>query len=356
MGIFKDVLGHGESLFLNPVALDFDYQPKLIKYRESEQRMMASAMKPLFQERNGRNLFVHGPSGIGKTIAVTQILREMEDQTDEIFPLYINCWQKNTTYKILMEICDLLGYRFTQNKNTEQLTKIIEDMINKKGAVFVFDEADKLEDTNFLYTLLEQIFRKTIILITNDKNWIVNLDNRIKSRLLPELLEFKPYNPAEIKGILRERADYAFVAGVLENDAFDLMCKKTYELADVRSGLYILKEAGNHAEERASKKITLDDVKKAILKLDEFKIKAVEALDAEEKQIFDIIKSNSGNKIGDLFRKYEEKGGKSVYKTFQRKIEKLAEGKYISVEKIPGGSEGKTTIVRYEAEKKLTEF
>ena len=62
--------------------------------------------------KSKKHIIMHAPTGIGKTIAVTQILREMEDQTDEIFPLYINCWQKNTTYKILMEICDLLGYRF----------------------------------------------------------------------------------------------------------------------------------------------------------------------------------------------------------------------------------------------------
>ena len=46
MGVFKDMLGAGESLFLNSVALDFDYHPKVLLYREREQRTIAAAIKP----------------------------------------------------------------------------------------------------------------------------------------------------------------------------------------------------------------------------------------------------------------------------------------------------------------------
>ncbi len=354
--MFREVLGSGESLFLNSVALDFDYQPKMLLYREQEQRVMASAIKPLFADRSGRNLFVHGPPGIGKTIACRHVLAELEDETDEIDALYINCWQKNTTFKILVELCELLGYKFTQNKNTEQLLDIIKKLVNKGSAVFVFDEVDKLEDVHFLYTLIEHIFKKSIILITNDKNWIVNLDDRVKSRLLAEMLEFKPYSESEIKGILRSRADFAFVKGVFEELAFNAVCKAAFERKDVRVGLYLLREAGTIAEERSSRKITIDDVQRAVQKLEEFKIKDIEALDDDLRQILDVIKLHSGSKIGELYQKYVDAGGKAVYKTFQRKIEKLSQGKYIATEKIPGGAEGKTTIVSYSTEKKLSDF
>lgn len=356
MGVFRDMLGAGQSLFLNPEVLDFDYQPKLLLYREAEQHTVAAAIKPLFAGRTGRNLFIFGPPGLGKTVACKHVVKEVEEETDEIHTLYINCWQKNTTFKILVEICELLGYKFTQNKNSEQLLEIIKRIVNKSSAVFVFDEADKLEDVNFLYTLIEHIFKKTIVLITNDKNWLVNLDERVKSRLLAEMLEFKPYSEAEIKGILRSRAEYAFPKEVLEPLAFDAVCRKAFELKDVRAGLYLLREAGNSAEERSSKKITVDDVQKAINKLEEFKIKDIEALEDDMRMILDLVKKNSGSKIGDLFKKYEEAGGKAVYKTFQRKIEKLSQGKFIMTEKIPGGAEGKTTLIKYSDEKKLSDF
>ncbi len=356
MGLFKDMLGHGESLFANAVALDFDYQPKLLKYRENEQRVMAAAIKPLFSERSGRNLFIHGPPGIGKTVACKHVLDDLENETDDVIPLYINCWQKNTTFKILVELCELLGYKFTQNKNTEQLLEIIKKIVNKKAAVFVFDEADKLDDVNFLYTLLEHIYRKSIILITNEKNWLLNLDLRVKSRLVAEVLEFRTYSQAELKGILKERAQFAFAPNTLDSAAFELVCQKTFEASDVRSGLYLLREAGNSAEDRSSRTITVQDVNTAIAKLEEFKIKDIEALDSDIRDILKLIKENSGKRIGELFEIYTKNGGTAVYKTFQRKIDKLAQGKFIDTEKIPGGAEGKTTIIRYSSEKKITDF
>jgi cell division control protein 6 len=109
MALFNDMLRNNESLFMDPVALDYDYLPKLIPYREKEQQHVASCIKPLFSQRNGRNALLHGAPGIGKTAAVRHVLRELEENTDEVIPIYINTWQKNTTYKVVIEICELLG-------------------------------------------------------------------------------------------------------------------------------------------------------------------------------------------------------------------------------------------------------
>ena len=99
MGVFDQMLSGDESLFKNPVALDFDFMPKLVPYREGEQEHMASCIKPLFSERSGRNLLIHGPPGVGKTVACRHVLRELEERDEDIYPLYINCWQKNTSFK-----------------------------------------------------------------------------------------------------------------------------------------------------------------------------------------------------------------------------------------------------------------
>ncbi|MEE9525768.1 MAG: AAA family ATPase [Candidatus Woesearchaeota archaeon] len=357
MNLFKGMLKESESLFRDEVALDYDFLPKILPYREKEQVYLANSIKPLLQKRNGKNLLIHGPPGIGKTAATRHVLRDLENETDEVYPIYINCWKKNSTFKILTEICDQIGYKFVHNKRADELIEEIKRIINKKTAIFVLDEIDKLEDLEFLYTILEEIYRKSIFLITNYKSWLGNLDERIKSRLTAELVEFKQYNAEETKGIMKKRLSYAFVPGVWEDAAFDLAAKRTAELADIRSGLYLLKEAGTIAEDKASRKINLDHVKNAIEKLDEFSIKKSTDLEDETQFVLGIIKKNSDSKIGDLFKIYQEDGGKSSYKTFQRKIKKLEDGKFISTEKTAGGEEGNTTIIKYKGTtKKLTEF
>ena len=358
MGAFNGMLKGGESLVKNELALDYSYIPKLIHYREGQMRTIAAAIKPLFQKRNGRNMFIYGLPGVGKTVAVKHILKEIEEESEDVTPFYINCWQKNTAFKILTEMCDVVGYKLVQNKRTEELFDIVKQYVNKseRSAVFVFDEVDKIEDFDFIYSVLEDVFRKSVVLITNYKEFIAELDERIKSRLTAEMLEFQPYNLSETRGVLKQRMDYAFVQGVWEDDAFEAVVQKTAKMSDIRTGLYMMKEAALVAEERSSRKITAADVSVAMKKLDDFSIKKAEELEEEVKLILGIIKENSGKKIGDLYRAYQESGGKMVYKTFQRKISKLEEDRFITTKKIEGGKEGKTTIISYGKEKKLTEF
>ncbi len=355
MSVFDDMLKSGESVFLDEVALDYSYLPKMIPYRENEQHQIALAIKPLFSRRNGKNVMVYGTPGVGKTVAVRHVLKELEEQTDDIIPIYINCWQKNTSYKIALELCEILGYRFTHNKKTEDLLAVAVDIINKKSAVFCLDEVDKAEELDFLYTFLESVFRKSLILITNYKSWVVDLDERIRSRLTLEFQEFRKYNSHEIHGILKERLKYAFVSGVWETDAFELAAKRAYEAGDVRTGLYLLREAGNAAEDSASKKITQEHVSSAIAKLSEFNIKKSTDLSDDERFILDVVKENSGKKIGDMYMAFKAKGGDASYKTFQRKIEKLGRNSFIQLEKTAGGKEGNTTIISY-AQRKLNEY
>ena len=357
-GLFKNILGSSESLFKNQsdVPLDFSFIPKPVLYREKEQRTIAACIKPLFQGKTGRHIFVYGQPGVGKTVACKHLLRELQDETDEIVPLYINCWKHNTTFKIVIEICEEMDFKFVQNKKTEELFRWIKQNLNKKSAVFVFDEADKLEDLDFLYMVLEYIERKAIVLITNYKDWINEVEERIKSRLMPETIEFKPYNYEETKGILKQRMEYAFQLNAWESNAFELIAKKTAEMQDIRTGLYLMKQAGLIAEDKSSRKITIEHTQQAIEKIKDFSIKSPSELAADEQLILDLIKNNSGKKIGDFFKLYQENGGKLVYKSFQRKIDKLQKNRFIVVEKTAGGEEGNTTIIKHISEKKLTDF
>ncbi len=360
MGLFDNILREDESLIINENALDFEFLPKILPFREKEQRFIASSIKPLLSGRTGRNLIMHGDPGIGKTAAARHVVRELEEQTDKIFVFYINCWQNNTTYKILVEICNQLNYKLVQNKKTVDLYKIVSSMINKKTAAFIFDEVDKAEEYDFLYFIMEEIYKKSVCLITNFHEWILGIDKRIMSRMTPEKIEFKQYNEKETKEIMKLRRDYAFPKGVWKDDAFDKIAKKTYELKDIRTGLFLMRESALIAEEKSKKNIELSDVNIAINKIDDFSIKKKTALEEDTQFILDIVKNNSGKKIGDLFNVYEKEGGKHSYKTFQRKISELDKNKFIKAKKQTGPG-GNTTIVEKKTNdadnhKKLTEF
>ncbi|MBW2981029.1 AAA family ATPase [Candidatus Woesearchaeota archaeon] len=357
MGLFNDMLKSDETLFKNEVALDYEYLPKILPYREEQQRYIAACIKPLLMEKNGKNVFIFGAPGIGKTAATRFVLRDLEDESEGVVPIYINCWQKNTSFKVILEICDVLGYKMTHNKKTDELFKIIKGILNKKSVVFAFDEVDKLEDTDFLYMISEEIYKKTVLLITNYKDWLINLDERLRSRMMAELLEFKPYNMEETRGILKQRAGYALIPGVLDTAALEAITKKTAGLRDMRYGLNLMRMAANEAENKSSRKITTEHVDSALSRMDDFSVKKTLDLSDDERTILNMIKENTGKRIGEIYDLYKKADGKSAYKTFQRKVSKLQEGKFISVDKTEGGPEGNTTIVKFkDVEKKLSDF
>ncbi|MBI5797519.1 AAA family ATPase, partial [Candidatus Woesearchaeota archaeon] len=293
MGLFNSMLQHGETIFKDELVLDYEYLPHILKFRENKQQHIATIIKPLFAGRMGSNLLITGKPGIGKTAACKHVLREMEQHSDKIFGIYVNCWKHDTAYKVLVDICQQLGYKWVQNKKTNELMDEIAKIANKKAVVIILDEVDKLKEEQVIYQLVEDIFKKCIIMITNDKDFLAILDQRTRSRLLPEILEFEPYSFKETQAILEERKKFAFYEGVLEEEVFEPLVEKTVEEEDIRTGLFLLKEAGNAAENRSSKKISPGDVEKAISKLTGFQqSKAI--LDDEEKELLKIIKEHHG--------------------------------------------------------------
>ncbi len=353
MGLFDNMLNSNQTLFKNIDALDFAFVPKIIPYREEQQRRIATAIQPLFADRNGKNIVIYGMPGIGKTVACRHVLNELEEKTEDITPIYVNCWEKNTSYKVALALCEEIRYVFTQNKKTDELFKEVIKGLNKRKVVIVFDEIDKAEDYDFLYILAEQVYRKTIIMITNFRTFLEDMDERVRSRIMPELIEFKPYNLEETKGILKQRIEYAFFPNVWETDAFELVANRSFDLHDVRVGIHLLKDCAEQAEQKSSKKITYMHAKDALAKIDEYSIAKSTDLDSDDKKILELIKKNTNSKIGDLFKLYSEAGGSGVYKTFQRKMKQFEEQNLIKCTRMEGAG-GNTTIIEYVEKKEKT--
>jgi len=260
-----------ESIFINPVALEQTFLPRLLPYREEQHKYLAECIKPLQNKRGGTNLLIMGGVGIGKTACVRFILRELLEETENIMPIYINCWKRDTSPKIINEIARCLDMRLVEKISSDELFDRILLRLNRyDGVVFAFDEIDKVKDYDFLYRILEDIQSKTIFLVTNVSDWIAKMDRRLTSRLMMDRIEFKPYSFEETRGILRERDKYAFVPNSWVYDAFEKIIKKTFHEKDVRVGIFLMKIAGEIAERRGAEKIEVKDVEKALEKLKDF--------------------------------------------------------------------------------------
>ncbi len=354
--LFARVGGGEEKVIVDSAPLDVDYQPPIIQYRENEQKYIAECIKPLFSGRSGKNLYVTGSPGIGKTAAARHVLNELKNETDDIHAVYVNCWKKDTSYKVALEICNQIDFKFVHNRDTSELLDEIAKVVNKKGAVVVLDECDKLQDDTIFYMLAEDLYKKSIIMITNDEGWIARMDNRLRSRIIPEKLNFRQYSRDEIEGILRNRIEYAFAPGTISSDAIKMAADSTYDEGDIRLGLALLRECGEIAESRDLKNISAGIVDEAYDKVKGMSIKNTKTLDETEGVILNIIKENNGTGIMKVYNIYKSNGGDQSYSNFAKKVKRLGKGNYITLKEVSEGSNGRTTLLYFGHNEELDKF
>ena len=115
-----------------------------------------------------------------------------------------------------------------------------------------------------------------------------------------------------------------------------------------------MKEAGEIAEQKSSKKVTLEHTKNAFAKLDDFKFRCSKNLEEEEMIILNLVKENSGKKIKEVYDAYRNMGGGKAYSTFHRKINDLKNSNLVETEEVNLGEGGKSHVVKYI--RKLNEF
>lgn len=343
MGIFD--IKNSKCIIKNGEVLSFDYVPKLLPYRENQIKEIANAIKPMLNMGAGSNLFIYGAPGIGKTVCVKWVLKELSETTDEIFPIYVNCWNLKTKYFIFSEIASQLKIAFTAGKSAERILRQIIYKLKGKRAVFVFDEIDKIENPDFLYQIVSNFPEDSIQLISNNLE-LIKIDPRIRSRLMLKFLEFKPYTLHEIYGILKERVKLALKKDALPPPLLRQISNVAFRKKDVRVGLFLLRESAKLAEEDGKNKINEEHVKKAIKSVTNKKLEE-ENLSKEEMIILNVIKKNAGEISGKLFDIYVKNGGKLSYKSFKRYIKNMEKIGIIKLEPTGGGFKGRSTKIYY---------
>ncbi len=206
------------------------------------------ALKDLFEAiKKGKKVLVYGPTGVGKTLAVELIAKELK-------------------YNIL----ELNSSHMRSKKNLEEavIPFLSQGTIFGRGKVLLFDELEGMssKDRGGL-KFIQEIIKKTrypIVLITNDI-WSPKLTSL---RFALEKIEFKRPSKTEVKAFLRKVAK---LEGIKVTDK-DLDVIIENNRCDIRACLNDL-EAGIF-EERVKKDTVFDALRTVFKGEDEDEVKA----------------------------------------------------------------------------------
>ena len=263
------------KIFADREVLSPHYMPKKLLFREKEINNIEKALAPSLKGERGRNLFIYGKTGTGKTSCTKYVIDEVKSIPNTKARIsYVNCRIYNTRYRVLNKIVsDHLPTYAKRGYGAvdlyEKLTSWIEE--DSKILVIALDEVDVVKDLDDLVYTLTRINSDikaggvTIMGVSNKISFKEILDPRSLSTLYETELVFPPYYATELYAIIKDRVQRGFKADIVSEDVLHLVAATAAkEGGDARLSLKILSRAGELAEERASKEVTIKDAEEAV--------------------------------------------------------------------------------------------
>ncbi len=275
--------------------------PENIMHREGQKQELAECLRPVTVGRKPRNAFLYGPCGTGKTLLVQWMLRELEGHTSRARTAYVNCWKRNTTHATLTEILSQLDIYVNYRQAATDLLKLVEKESEKKQLVVCLDEVDSLEGQEVLYDLARS--GVGLVMVSNDAYALMEMDQRVKSSVNAEYIEFPAYKEGEIFEIIRERAKYGLVPGAIRQSELKMVARLAD--GDARIAIETLRRAAMAAEDKGEERITATHIRKAfgtthLLR----KTEALKKLNSHEKALYLLMEKHKKLNTKELWEKY----------------------------------------------------
>ncbi|WP_256545684.1 orc1/cdc6 family replication initiation protein [Halobellus inordinatus] len=235
-GPFSDI---ERSIFAAKEVLSEAHQPDQILERDEEIDEYRHALQDILFGRTPQNIMLYGKAGLGKT-AVTKYMMEAlqaevteRPDAEELHVHELNCNGK-TVYAVVRALVNQIlpeaASEFPKRGlGTADAFEELYSQLDRLGGthLIVFDEIDHLNDVD---TLLYELPRaRSIGHITNSKVGVIGISNnytfrqslspKVKDTLMETEISFSPYDASELRAILADRVDRAFVDGVCEDSA-----------------------------------------------------------------------------------------------------------------------------------------
>jgi len=382
-GILDEVFDrfcNSTGVFKDREVLRHDYLPERLPHREDQIRRLGEAIAPVLKGARCSNIFVYGKTGTGKTAVTKYVLNRLEAKAKDIgAPVsfcYVNCRLAGTEYRVLASLCQSVNFAvpFTGLSLGEVFDRFKQGLdAAKRLLIIALDEVDaivKARSDILLYELTrinETLTRSkvSIIGISNDLRLKEFLDPRVLSSLSEEEIVFRPYNAAELRNILAERAQMAFRERALSEGALSLCAAlAAAEHGDARRALDLLRVAGEVAERKGADTVLEDHVREAERLIEHNRVvDALSNLTLHSKlvmlSVYHLVRANGYRAVtGEIYEVYNELCGElAVTPLTQRRVSTLVNELdalgLLNAQVVSMGRYGRTKKIRMEVTRTL---
>ncbi|MCL5102084.1 MAG: AAA family ATPase [Candidatus Marsarchaeota archaeon] len=274
MQTLKDLIGESK-IFAQREVLSPHYTPEKLVFREKEISSIEKAIKPALEGEKGRNLFVYGRAGTGKTSCAKYVISEIKEiPNTKARVSYINCRMYNTRFRVLNKvIADHMPNYARRGYGTVDLYEKLMGWIEEdnKILILVLDEIDMVKDLDDLVYIMTRINSEiraggvAMIGISNKVSFKEELDPRSLSALNESELVFPSYYSDEIYEIIKARAEKGFKKGAISDEILHFIAASAAkEGGDARLSLKILSKSGELAEDKGKESVGMEEADEAV--------------------------------------------------------------------------------------------
>jgi cell division control protein 6 len=275
------------KIFANREVLSPHFTPKKLMYREKEINNIEKALAPSLKGDRGRNLFVYGKTGTGKTSCVKYVLDEVKAIPNTKARItYVNCRIYNSRFRVLNKIIsDHIPTYAKRGYGAVDLYERLTSWIEEDGKILVtvLDEIDLVRDLDDLVYTLTRINSDikaggvTMIGISNKVSFKDELDPRSLSSLYETELVFSQYYATELYAIIKDRCQLGYKKDAMDDDVLHyISALAAREGGDARFALKIMAKAGELADDKKKDRVSIAEAEEA-------------AKIAENEVVYDII-------------------------------------------------------------------
>jgi len=330
------------TLFKDESVFDIDYCPEEIHARERETSEIKHLLSPLITKKKAQDVLIYGPPGTGKTLVTKFILNHLISYSSNIKFLYINAISDKTKHSILHKIALLFDIVLPRRGlAVDEIFQRIKESLSKASftPIIVIDEIDQISSdacSEILYDLSrvsENKNRFCLILITNNKNFFLNLDARTQSSLFLNNVPFSRYSPKQLKEILKERVEYGLIKDVISDDFIGYVAGFSAKRGgDARIAIDLLYKSAKLSEKQGSLKISKKNLLEAAKLIDSIKFSEKKSFLSEEQMVF-LKNIEDGMLTSELYKKQivSERSARRYLSLFEKqnilRIEEINTGK-----------------------------
>jgi cell division control protein 6 len=280
------------------------YFPKDITSREFQVEELLGCLRPAYKKQKPIHSWLFGPPGTGKTLVSKFILKKIEKEA-YVKGIYINCWEYNSYYSVLDFLVRELRILGAEKLNTSFKLERFRQYMGDKPFLIVLDEIDHIKESernSIIYNLCNT-GNIGLICISNSRDALCEVDDRIKSRLNAKQVEFEPYTGMELLGILSQRTQFALRLDSCKENALRIIAH--YSEGDARTAIQVLKNASFFAEKELRKTVELKDIKAGYSSTKGLeKARFLDKLSSHHRLLYELVKKRKEINSGELWKIY----------------------------------------------------